>query len=318
MKLPELKIGNLIAKIPIVQGGMAVRISTAPLAAAVANAGGIGVIGGSGMSIQEITDEVVKAKKLSPSGIIGVNIMFVARNFQELVDASLKAGADMIFTGAGFSRDVYKFGKKYGRPIVSIVSSTKTALLATKCGADAIVVEGKEAGGHLGTDRPMKDILKEVLIAIKGKIPVLGAGGIATGKDIAEILKMGASGVQMASRFVLSEECEASDEFKQTYLNTKPENMKLFPSPVGLPGRALSTIQLEKVLNETVDPFNCTYLCMKKCQRNFCIIDSLIKAQQGDVDNGIVFAGENYWKFDSILPVKTIMENLIKETEENL
>lgn len=318
MNLPELKIGNLVAKFPIVQGGMAVRISTAPLAAAVANAGGIGVIGGSGMSLEEITDEVKKAKKLSPQGIIGVNIMFVARNFQELVDTALKAGADMIFTGAGFSRDVYKFGEKYGRPIVSIVSSAKTALLALKCGAAAIVVEGKEAGGHLGTDRPMREILKEVLDVIKGKIPVLGAGGITCGKEIAEIIKMGANGVQMASRFVLSEECEASDEFKQTYLNTKKEDMKLFPSPVGLPGRALSTKKLEKVLNNTVEPFNCTYLCMKKCKRNFCIIDSLIKAQQGDVENGIVFAGENYWKMDSILPVDTIIKNLVKEAEENL
>lgn len=318
MKLPQLKIGKLTAQLPIVQGGMAVRISTAPLAAAVANAGGIGIIGGTGMSVSELIDQVKKAKLLAPAGIVGVNLMFVSREFFELVEASIKAGADIIFTGAGFSRDVFKYGKKFDIPIVSIVSSAKTALLALRCGADAVVVEGKEAGGHLGTDRPMMEILKEVVDAIKKKIPVLGAGGIINGKDIAEVLKTGADGVQMATRFVLSEECDISDKFKQHYLNSKKEDMAIFQSPVGLPGRAIKTPFLKDVLNKTVSPFKCEHLCMKKCKRFFCIMKALIDAKEGRIDNGVVFAGENFYKIKEILPVKTIMKNLVSEAEANL
>lgn len=317
MKLPELKIGNLIARVPIIQGGMAVRVSTAPLAAAVANCGGIGVIAGSGMSANELIDEIKRARKLSPNGIIGVNIMFVAREFIELVEASISAGIDLIITGAGFSRDIFKYGIENNVPIVSIVSSVKTALVAQKCGADAIIVEGKEAGGHLGTDRPMKDVLLEVLEKIK-KIPVIGAGGITNGFEIGELLKKGAAGVQMATRFVLSKECEVSDKFKQTYLNASKDDIVLFPSPVGLPGRAINNEFMQSILDDSVEFFKCTYQCMKKCSMRFCIIQSLINAQQGDVEHGVVFAGENFYKFRDILPVKEIMDNLVREAEEYL
>ncbi|HAR61854.1 MAG: nitronate monooxygenase [Candidatus Margulisiibacteriota bacterium] len=316
MNLPQLKIGNLVAAIPIIQGGMAVRISTAPLAAAVANAGGIGVIGGSGMGIEELKDQIKKAKELAPNGIIGVNIMFVAREFFQLVEAAISSGVDLIITGAGFSRDVFKYGEKYKIPIVSIVSSVKTAILAEKCGADAIIVEGKEAGGHLGTDRPMREVLTEVLEVIKG-LPVIAAGGITNGTEIAELIKKGAAGVQMATRFVLSKECDVSDKFKQMYLSANKEDIVVFQSPVGLPGRALRNKFVSKVLDGSIEFFKCSYQCMKKCSFRFCIIESLINAQKGDIDNAIIFSGENVWKMKEILPVKDIFSRLVKEAEAN-
>lgn len=315
MKLPPLKIGNLTASIPIIQGGMAVRISTAPLAAAVANAGGIGVIGGSGMGIEELKEQINTAKSLAPNGIVGVNIMFVAREFFQLVEAAIQSGVDLIITGAGFSRDIFKYGEKYKIPIVSIVSSVKTALIAEKCGADAIIVEGKEAGGHLGTDRPMREVLVEVLDKIK-KIPVIAAGGITNGKEIVELIKKGAAGVQMATRFVLSTECEVSEKFKQHYLSAKKEDVVIFQSPVGLPGRAIRTPFIDSVLDDTIEFFKCKYQCMKKCSYRFCIIQSLINAQKGDIEHGVVFSGENVWKMKEILPVKEIFAKLIKEAEE--
>ena len=151
MKLPELKIGNKIAKVPIVQGGMAIRLSTARLAAAVANEGGIGLIAASGMSHPELRYEIKLARSLT-DGVIGINIMVAASDFVGIVKTAIDAGIDLIVAGAGFSRDIFGYGKESGTPIVPIVSSVKLAKISEKLGASAIVVEGKEAGGHLGTD----------------------------------------------------------------------------------------------------------------------------------------------------------------------
>ncbi|MBM2828186.1 MAG: 2-nitropropane dioxygenase, partial [Actinobacteria bacterium] len=161
LKLPELKIGKFTARIPLVQGGMSVRVSTSSLASAVAECGGIGTIGGSGIPIGELKEDIRRAKQMT-KGIVAVNIMFAIREFMEAVMASIDAGVDMIVTGAGFSRDVFKIGKEHGVPIVSIVSSPEFGKLAERSGADAIVVEAKEAGGHLGTDRPLRELFPEV------------------------------------------------------------------------------------------------------------------------------------------------------------
>ena len=314
MKLSPLTIGKLTAKLPLIQGGMSVRISTAPLVAAVAREGGIGVIGGSGLPPQELYEEIKKAKGLAGDGIVAVNIMFVATEYFQLVEASIKAGVDMIITGAGFSRDIYKYGQETGIPIVSIISKAKFAKLAERCGADAIIVEGFEAGGHLGTDRSTRDIVPEVLAAVD-HTPVIAAGGISDGYEWAEYLKMGCAGVQIATRFVLSDECEASDEFKQTLLRAKEEDVILFDSPVGLPGHAVLNPYAKKVLAKDTGKTYCSYQCMKHCSHAFCILDSLVRSQQGDADNGIVFAGSMVYKYNDILPVKTIIENLKKEAE---
>ncbi|PRX27458.1 NAD(P)H-dependent flavin oxidoreductase YrpB (nitropropane dioxygenase family) [Orenia metallireducens] len=316
MKLSDLRIGNLIAKVPIVQGGMAVRVSTAPLAAAVANEGGIGLIAGSGLKVEELKEEIRKARELS-QGIIGVNIMVAVREFKELVDAAVSEGIDLIVAGAGFSRDLFTVGKETGVEIVPIVSSVKLAKISEKLGASAIVVEGKEAGGHLGTDQPMKTLVEKIVKAVK--IPVIAAGGIIDGKDIAEVLKLGASGVQMGSRFVASTECEVDDSFKQTYINASKEDSVLINSPVGLPGRALKNEFFDRLSSNEVDTGkSCDYICLKKCSHSFCIMDSLIKAQEGNMTHGLVFAGERAHLIDKVLPVKEIINNLVSEARKYL
>ena len=214
MKLPELRIGNLVAKVPIIQGGMAIRLSTARLAAAVANEGGIGLIAASGLPFDELRYEIQLARKLSPTGIIGINAMVAATQFAGLVKTAIEEDIDLVVAGAGFSRDMFAMGKESGTPIVPIVSSAKLARISESLGAAAVIVEGSEAGGHLGTDRSARDIVPEVVAAVKD-IPVIGAGGVLDGKDIVDMFKFGASGVQMGSRFAASDECNASDELKK-------------------------------------------------------------------------------------------------------
>ena len=186
---------------------MSIRVSTAPMSGAVSKTGAVGIIGGSGIPPQEIIDQCREARRIAPDGVFGVNIMFVARDFMELCEAAHQGGADFIVSGAGFSRDLFKFGEQVNMPIVSIVSSAKAAIMAEKCGAKALVVEGAEAGGHLGTRESVWKIFPEVLKAVSPSMPVLPAGGITNGYEIRKAIEMGAAGVQMATRFILSKEC---------------------------------------------------------------------------------------------------------------
>jgi len=315
VKLPELSIGNLKARIPLLQGGMSVRISTSSLAAAVAECGGVGTIGGSGIPIEELQADIRKAKRMT-GGIIAVNIMFAIRQFMETVKASIEAGVDMIVTGAGFSRDVFKVGKDHNVPIVSIVSSPEFGKLAERCGADAIVVEAKEAGGHLGTDRPLRDLFPEIRKVVR-KVPLIAAGGITDGFEIAEMIgKYGADGVQMATRFVLTKECDVPESFKQAYLDARKEDITLLHSPVGLPGRAIRNRFLARLLGgEEVYDGECKRGCLKSCDHSFCIIDRLDMSRDGETDEGLVFAGENVWKIRDIPSVRELIERLVSEAE---
>lgn len=314
MKLHELKIGNLVVPVPIIQGGMAVRISTAPLAAAVANQGGIGIIAGTGMKVDELVAEIRKARELS-NGVIGVNVLFAVKDFADLVKAAIREKIDLVVSGAGFSRDMFAWGKESGTPIVPIVSSAKLAVMAEKLGAAAVVVEGKEAGGHLGTDRSMRDVLPEVLNAVN--IPVIGAGGVIDGKDIAEIIRMGANGVQMGTRFAASEESNASDEMKELYINASKENVVHVKSPVGLPGQGLRNHFFNMIESGNHVRINQCMNCLKRCSHSFCIMDSLVNAcRTGDFSKALVFSGEQVYRIKEILPVSTIFKNLLKEVSE--
>lgn len=315
MKLPELTIGRLRAKIPVVQGGMSVRVSTSSLAAAVAECGGIGTIGGSGIPLDELARDIRKAKQLT-RGVIAVNIMFAIRQFMEAVKASIEAGVDMIVTGAGFSRDVFKVGKDHGVPIVSIVSSPEFGKLAERSGADAIVVEAKEAGGHLGTDRPLRELFPEVRKVVK-KVPLIAAGGISDGFEIAEMMgKFGADAVQMATRFVLTKECDVADSFKRAYLDARKEDVVLIDSPVGLPGRALRNRFVDRYFGGgEVFGGECRRGCLKNCTHSFCIVDRLDMSRNGDVDEGLVFSGENVWKIKDIPSVRELIDRLVAEAE---
>ncbi len=315
MKLPSLKIGNLTAPIPLIQGGMSIRVSTAALAAPVANCGGIGVIGGSGLPAEELQDDIRKAKE-NTDGVVGVNIMYAMKNFYELVMSSIETKVDMIITGAGFSRDIFKIGRKHNTPIVMIVSSPALAKLAEKLGASAVIVEAKEAGGHLGTDKPLREIFPPVRDVVKN-IPLIAAGGITNGYEMAEMMdKYGADGVQIASRFVLSEECDVSDKFKQAYLDASKEDIVLTTSPVGLPGRAINTPFVQAMAKgEDLSTKKCDFTCLKKCDHHYCINERLTEAIEGNIEEGLFFSGENTYKMKSILSVAEIFKQFITQAE---
>lgn len=309
MKLPELRIGAKIAKVPVVQGGMAIRLSTARLASAVANQGGIGLIAASGMSEEELRYEIRLARSLT-DGIIGINIMVAAKKFSEVVKTAIDEGIDLVVAGAGFSRDMFGLGKESGTPIVPIVSSVKLAKISQRLGASAIVVEGKEAGGHLGTSTSVRELIPDIAAAVD--IPVIAAGGVLHGQDVVDLIKMGASGVQMGSRFASSVEANSAPMLKEFYLKSKPEDIVVIHSPVGLPGRAVRNPFAERIMNGPVPPTRCDN-CLKACKHNFCNIRSLIRAQQGDVETGLVFTGEYISRIKKIIPVKDIFDQLLAE-----
>lgn len=315
MQLSNLKIGNLISKFPIIQGGMSVKVSNASLSAAVANAGGIGLIGGTGITVEEFVVEIREARELT-KGIVGVNVMVAIQNFLDIVKSAIQEKIDLIVFGAGFSKDVFTLCAPEGIPVVPVVSSVKAAKLAEKLGSAAIIVEGRDAGGHLGTDKPVKQLIPDIKAAVN--IPVIAAGGLTDGKDIAEMIKLGADGVQLGNRFVLSEECDVHPNFKKIFKEARKKDMVTILSPVGYPGSAVKTPFVEKFLKKGSVKIKACDNCLKQCSRSFCILDHLRMARDGDIENGLFFAGRNIYKINDILPVKEIMKRLVDEANEAL
>ena len=325
-KLPSLKIGRIFAKIPIIQGGMATRVSLHNLAGNVAKEGAVGIIAVSGMSDpEEVKSEIRQARKIAgKKGVIGINIMGVVGHFIELVKAAIEEKIDLIIQGAGFREDIFEIGGKYNVPIFSMASSVKVAKKGEAMGASAIVVEGADAGGHLGFPKghPFRktiDIVKEVVKSVK--IPVIAAGGIFDGKDIVEMLRAGAKGVQMATRFVSTKECDVDDKFKEAHLMAKKEDIVIIHSPVGLPGRAIKTPFVEKILQGRApkpDPKKCQGCMGMVCDKSYCILEALENARKGDLENGLVFAGSNVWRVDKIVSVKKLIQELVGEANEIL
>jgi nitronate monooxygenase len=352
MKLSEFKIGDLVAKIPIIQGGMGVGISLSGLASAVANEGGIGVIATAvcGMNdskiysdyresnIRALRTEIRKARKMT-SGILGVNIMVALTNFDDMVNSSLDEGIDIIFCGAGLPLDLPGYLRNgHKTKLVPIVSSARAAKIICKKWLskydylpDALVVEGPKAGGHLGfkleeindPDIFLEKIVLEVIDAVKPfeeenkkDIPIIAAGGVYTGEDIFNFLKMGVQGVQMATRFVGTHECDANIKFKQAYIDAKAEDIVLIKSPVGLPGRAINNKFLEDVNQGKRKPFKCPHHCIKTCDYKdspYCIAFALISAKKGNLKHGFAFAGSNAYRVDKIISVKELIESLREE-----
>jgi len=305
---------NLIAQKPIIQGGMAIRVSRAPLAAAVANCGGVGVIAASGLSEPELKEQIKLARSLqtNKNGLIAVNIMFAASEFRRLIENSVDAGIDLIISGAGFSRDLFSIGKETGVQVVPIVSSVKLARISKKLGANVIIVESGEAGGHLGTDQPIRTLIPEIRQALDAE----PAGGVTSGADIMEMMSLGASGVQMATRFVLSKECDVHDNFKNLFLNKEEKDVVMMQSPVGLPARAILTPLIERLQNGTIEKPKTCDSCLKHCSHSFCIIRALDAARKGDIENGLFFTGANVKKYTEILSVKEIFDKLEAEVNE--
>ncbi|WP_175596763.1 nitronate monooxygenase family protein [Bacillus sp. MRMR6] len=312
LNFPQLKIAHMIPKVPIFQGGMGVGISLSKLASAVANAGGVGIISGTGISVEELRTHIRRAKDLvTDTGYIGVNVLFAMNDFAEKMKAAIEEKVDFIISGAGISRDMYSWGKQAGIPVISIVSSAKLARISERLGASAVVVEGFEAGGHLGTDKPLFDILPEIVEAVS--IPVIAAGGIMTGRDIAKALSMGASGVQIGTRFVASVECDAPESFKQKYVEARKEDTVLVKTTVGLQGRAIINNFTKLISGGDKLKITKCHDCLKNCSYRFCTLDSLLKSVDGDVENGLVFAGARVDEIKEILPVQQIINNLTSE-----
>ncbi|MFQ6083006.1 MAG: NAD(P)H-dependent flavin oxidoreductase [Candidatus Aminicenantia bacterium] len=352
--LKELKIGDLTARIPIIQGGMAVGISLSRLASAVANEHGIGVIATAGIGMHEpdfytnfleaniraLKREIRKARELT-KGILGVNIMVALSNFADMVRTSVAEGIDIIFSGAGLPLNLPQFLKGTNKTkLVPIVSSGRAAKIICKRWSDrynylpdAIVVEGPMAGGHLGfkekqisaPEYSLEKLIPEVIKDIKlfeeryeRTIPTIAAGSIYTGEDIYKFLQLGASGVQMATRFVTTYECDASVEFKQAYIDSREEDIVIIKSPVGMPGRAIRNKFIDDVSEGKKKPFKCPYRCIKTCNYKnspYCIILALINAQKGNLKSGFAFAGMNAYRTKEIISVKELIESLLKEYE---
>jgi NAD(P)H-dependent flavin oxidoreductase YrpB (nitropropane dioxygenase family) len=347
-----LKIKDLIARVPIVQGGMGVGISLSGLASAVANAGGVGVISSAGLgviynefskdynlaSIHGLREELRKAREAT-KGIIGVNIMVALSNFADLVRTSIEEKADIIFSGAGLPLNLPSFLKEDSTTkLAPIVSSARALKVICRRWIgeygyvpDAVVVEGPKAGGHLGySNEQLNDpaysleaIVPEVVAAAReideqnGRyIPVIAGGGIFTGEDIHNIMALGADAVQMGTRFVATEECDASPLFKQNYIDAKEEDIEIIQSPVGMPGRAIHNSFLEKVKQGLKQPKACPFNCIKTCDVThspYCIMLALYNAYKGKMENGYAFAGSNAWRCDKIMSVKELMDTLQAE-----
>ncbi|MBK6963559.1 MAG: nitronate monooxygenase [Bacteroidales bacterium] len=350
----ELKIGGLTIPVPIIQGGMGVGISMSGLAVAVANEGGVGVISAAGLGLvhrnpalgyleanmEGLRTEIRLAKEKT-KGIIGVNIMVAMSNFADLVNTAISEKADIIFSGAGLPFELPKFLLPDSvTKLVPIVSSGRAAkIICDKWKSlhdylpDAIVVEGPKAGGHLGFKRDqledanytLEELIPEVVKEVRffedkynKEIPVIAAGGIYTGQDIYNILQKGAKGVQMGTRFVTTEECDASMGFKQTYINAVEGDIEIIQSPVGMPGRALSNNFIDKVKQGLKTPIKCPFHCIKTCDVSsspYCIISALYNAYKGNMESGYAFAGSNAHLATKITTVKEIFNELVTDLQ---
>ena len=350
MELSSLIIGDLVAKVPIIQGGMGVGISLSSLAGAVAREGAIGVISAAQpgyleedfssnpltANLRSLGNHIKKAKEISNNGIIGVNIMCASKDYEEYVKCAIDNGADLIISGAGLPTDLPKLVEGSNIKIAPIVSPPKSASVILKMWdrrygrtADMVVIEGPKAGGHLGfsneslEEYESKDYDKEVLEIIEivkeyenkynKKIPEVFAGGVFDRKDIDHYISLGCSGVQMATRFVATEECDADINFKMAYINSKKEDIVIVKSPVGLPGRAINNkfMKDKKLINEKITK---CYKCLKKCNMAdipYCITGALVRAVKGDIDNSLVFCGENAYRLNKIITVKELIKELI-------
>ena len=349
MKFKPLIIGDLMAKFPIIQGGMGVGVSLSSLAGAVAKEGGIGVISAAQpgyndpdfikdplkANLKALAYHIKKAKEISNNGIIGVNIMRASKNYATYVKCCCDNGADIIISGAGLPIELPELVMGTKTKFAPIVSSLKAAKVLFKMWdrryktiADMVVIEGPKAGGHLGFDPNEVENIKDedydievkcIIEYVKSfeerynkKIPVVFGGGVYDKNDIEHYLSLGCDGVQMATRFVATEECDAADAFKQAYIDSTKENIVIVKSPVGMPGRAIKNKYMELRKQEKENITHC-YNCLDKCdptQIPYCITAALVRAVKGDIDNSLVFCGENAYKVDKMTTVKEIFKEL--------
>ena len=357
MELPELSIGTLRARLPIIQGGMGIGISLSGLASAVAGAGGIGVISGVQIGFRDpmfwsdpyranmkaIGEEIQRARSLAPGGVLGINFMYILGHCQDYVAEAVRNGIDLIISGAGLPMMLpgYVAGSK--TCILPIVSSARACrLIFTNWFkkydrvADGVVVEGPKAGGHLGfkltdmrdgTAQPLEEIVRDVVEYVREfelrhgakKIPVIAAGGINCHGDIVRMLELGADGVQIGTPFVATRECDASDAYKQAYVQAKEEDVRIVLSPSGLPARAVNTPFLQRVYGvegSTIPVERCSACLPGICHpadTPYCLSQALFQAARGE--GGLVFCGARVGEVGSITTVSRLMKELAGETD---
>jgi NAD(P)H-dependent flavin oxidoreductase YrpB (nitropropane dioxygenase family) len=348
-KVPSLIIGDLNINPPIIQGGMGVRVSKSNLASAVANEGCAGMIasvclgrfedstGGDFVELNNsaLREEIRKARQAT-NGVIGVNVMVALTNYKPLVKVCVEENVDIIMSGAGLPLKLPAYTVGTGIKLIPIVSSMRALKIIYKkwmkdfnrC-PDAVVVEGVKAGGHLGysfeqieqnsptLDETLADVM-QFTRQLPTQIPVIAAGGIFSGQEMAHYLKLGASGVQMSTRFVCTDECDVDIRFKHTYLNSRPEDITLIESPVGLPGKVINNSFVEKINKGHTKQFKCKYKCLKTCDLStakYCIAEVLVRASEGKMEEAFAFAGSNAWRCNEIVPVKQLIQNIMQEYE---
>lgn len=347
VEVKPLKIGDLTAGVPLIQGGMGVGISLSSLAGAVAAAGGIGVISTAqigyrepdfdedpiGANLRAIGKEIRKARKIAAGGILGVNIMVATRKYEDYVKAAVAAGIDLIISGAGLPMDLPKYVGAAKTKLAPIVSGVKSAQVIMRYWLkkhdrlpDAVVIEGPLAGGHLGFHREQLDDIEALryddeVKAIIGQvndtaaqhgteIPVVMAGGVYTREDMEHYLELGASGVQMATRFVTTYECDAPDAYKQAYIDAKKEDIVIVQSPVGMPGRAILNPFMRRAKEGRIPHGKC-HLCVSTCDpanTPYCITDALVNAARGNTDDALLFCGANAYRAAGLEHVKDIVD----------
>lgn len=341
-----LKIGDLTARVPVIQGGMGVGISLSSLAGAVAAEGGIGVISTAqigyrepdfdtdpiGANLRAIGNEIKKARDIAKGGILGVNIMVATRKYEEYVKAAVAAGIDLIISGAGLPMELPKIVGAAKTKIAPIVSSVKSVQVIMRYWwkkynrlPDLVVIEGPLAGGHLGFHREQLDDIEglhydeevqaiiekvgETAAEHEADIPVVMAGGVYTRDDMDHYLEMGASGVQMATRFVTTYECDADPAYKQSYIDAKREDIVIVQSPVGMPGRAILNPFMKRAKEGQIPHGKC-HLCINTCKgadTPYCITDALVNAVKGKVNDGLLFCGANAYRATHLEHVKDIL-----------
>lgn len=347
VEIKPLIIGNLTAKVPVIQGGMGVGVSLSSLAGAVASEGGIGVISTAqigyreadfdddpiGANMRAIKSEIRKARQIAKEGILGVNIMVATRKYEEYVKAAVDAGIDLIISGAGLPMELPKLVGAAKTKLAPIVSSVKSAQIIMRYWwkkyqrlPDAVVIEGPLAGGHLGFhkgqlddidglnyDQEVKAIIEQVngmAMEHESHIPVIMAGGVYTRTDMEHYLEMGASGVQMATRFVTTYECDADEAYKQSYIDAKKEDIVIVQSPVGMPGRAILNPFMRRAKEGQVPHGKC-HLCISTCkpaETPYCITDALVNAVKGKIEDALLFCGANAYRATKLEHVKDIMD----------
>ncbi|MEG2145518.1 MAG: nitronate monooxygenase family protein [Lachnospiraceae bacterium] len=351
MKYKPLVIGELVAEVPIIQGGMGVGVSLGNLAGAVAKEGGIGIISAAQIGYREdnfdtdplaanlvaIRKEYKKARDIAPKGIIGYNIMVAMQHYEKYVKEAAMVGADIIISGAGLATELPQFIAGTKVKIAPIVSTAKSASVILKYWdrkyartADLVVIEGPKAGGHLGFKREQlekydettyRDEIKSIMeiVASYGEkhgvlIPIVVAGGLENAAQVEDVMGLGVDGVQVASRFVTTLECDVNEAFKQCYIDAKEEDIVIVTSPVGMPGRAIRNPFIKRIESGEKVPVKNCHRCLRKCNLQeipYCITEALVNAAKGDVDQGLIFCGAYTYKADKIETVKEVITSLM-------